>query len=73
MPDLQVKSFTTRYTGLANALTSPVKISENFNPATPSFDFSKPPNPDDDNFEAIWDTGATHSVITQKVVQRLDL
>lgn len=70
MPDLQVKSFTARFAGLSNILNSPVKISRIFNPATPKFDFS---NPATDDFQAIWDTGATNSVVTTEVVRRLNL
>lgn len=49
-------------------LTSKCGISEPFNPNT-----QKQPYPKTNEYEAIWDTGATYCAITQKVVDELGL
>lgn len=55
-------SFTVQYDGRSNVLKTPVKVSTGFDPRqTAEF-----PTPKD--FIAIWDTGATGSVITKKVI-----
>ena len=62
MSTLIGKSFTTRYNGLSNVLKNDVAIampSENVN-------LNK-------KWEAIWDTGATSTVITKAVVDELGL
>lgn len=68
----QIRKFTTRYTGVATRLETDVKISEYFNPDTPPFDFSNSIT-QNDVFTGLWDTGATNSVITTEVIQRLNL
>ena len=66
---MSVQAFTSRYKGLSRVLMSDVGIAPTFDPAgTPaakSADYVK--------FKAIWDTGATASVITQKIVDALHL
>lgn len=60
---IPVVSFTVAHNGRANVLTSEVEIST-------AFDLTStrtPPQPRH-KFAAIWDTGATGSVVTQKVV-----
>jgi predicted aspartyl protease len=62
-----VQAFTTTYNARVNVLKSKVHISKAFNRSS----FPIPPNPQDVaaiEFIAIWDTGATNSVITQKVI-----
>ena len=61
------QSFTTTYNGIILVPFTPVKISEAFNPKLGG----TPPLAID--FQAIWDTGATHSVITENVVKKLNL
>jgi hypothetical protein len=57
-------AFTMAYDGIARKLISPVKISEIVAEGTPVF--AK-------EFNALWDTGATGSVISQKIVDDLKL
>lgn len=63
---------STRANGRLTVLKNQVKI------AKPPLDTEKRPKPDDETFdkhpyEAIWDTGATNTAITSKVVQECDL
>jgi hypothetical protein len=60
-------SFSTRSTRLRNELRNECGISVAFDPASP------PAAPDIRKFSAIWDTGATNSVIMQRVVDALGL
>lgn len=60
-------SFSTRSNGLRNELRNECGISVAFDPASP------PTAPDIKKFSAIWDTGATNSVIMQRVVDALGL
>jgi len=55
--------------GLAAVIQSPCGVSESFDPAT--VDPANPPKIV--QFTAIWDTGATHSCITQDVIAALGL
>lgn len=60
---IHCRAFNKAYNGLSNVLTAEVHITPDVNPSLP---------PDDSQlkkYNAIWDTGATNSVITQKVVQ----
>lgn len=59
--------FTTKATGLRNALENQVLISEVFDPATGA------PEPVKRQYVAIWDTGATNTVVTRRVAQELGL
>jgi len=61
-----VRAFTTTYNSIARVLKSKVKISTAFDP-------SKHPPPQPFEFEAIWDTGASSSVISGQVVNRCGL
>jgi hypothetical protein len=63
---LTANAFTTRYTQHSNVLVNEVRVVEPFDPST------DPPGKGQE-FKAIWDTGATHSVITQRVVDALQL
>lgn len=62
----QVKSFTTEANGIANQLITPCGISLPFN-------LKDAQTSDIKQFNAIWDTGATQSVITAKVANDLNL
>ena len=61
------KAFTTRYNGISNVLKSDVLVHAAFDPK------KHPTPPEGKNYTAIWDTGATGTVITQKVVTDLEL
>ncbi len=60
-----IKAFTSKANGRANTLTTKVRISPVFDPKTPSVTKS--------DYLAIWDTGATNSVISAKMVADLGL
>ena len=64
---VEVRSFTTYSNGLSIVLSNEVGITTAFDPAVP------PPPPPPQTFRAIWDTGATASVITNRVVSALGL
>ena len=68
MPDqnIRVHSFTLRATGIANVLHTPFEI------ALPQkvFDYK---NATKTSIRGIWDTGASNTVITQNVVDALEL
>jgi hypothetical protein len=61
---VKFQAFTARASGRVNVLKTPVKVFEAFDPRT------QKPGPGYE-FWAIWDTGATNSVISQKVVDAL--
>jgi hypothetical protein len=62
-------SFTVRSSGgTLRALQTPCSIAEAFDPNT-----TPQPHPPYHPFHAIWDTGATNSVITQQVVTAVSL
>jgi len=61
-------SFTVRSNGgTLRVLQTLCRVAEAFDPAAPQ------PHPQFQGFQAIWDTGATNSVITQNVVDALRL
>lgn len=64
---IQVKhlAFTTRYNGIARELITDAKVK--VNEIFPDLDH----NPRE--IKAIWDTGATHSVVTSKIINELKL
>jgi len=63
-----ISSFTRIHTkGIARTLISNVHVSETYNTA------NRPKNLIIKKYTAIWDTGATHSVITKKVVMECKL
>lgn len=66
---MSVKAFTSRYKGLSRVLMTEVDIAPTFDPAGAPAE--KPA--EYVRFKAIWDTGATASVITQKIVDALHL
>ena len=66
MPHSQ--SFTANAAGRLRALMTTAHVCEAFNPLSPPS-----PLPTMTEFPAIWDTGATNSVITQKVVDTCGL
>ena len=55
-------AFTTSYNGISNVLQNEALVGKAFNPSSTA----KPP--ESKKFTAIWDTGATGTVITRKVV-----
>ena len=59
---ITTRCFNRPYDGISHVLTSEVQIYHPFDPATP-------PDPEDcKQYIAIWDTGATGTVITGKVI-----
>lgn len=67
MPGKQTYAFTIREQERVNALFSKVQISESFDPDA----FA--PSPQARSYVAVWDTGATHSSISQRIVEDLGL
>ena len=68
----QPLAFTTTYNRITNVLFNDVYISQAFNRAL----FPTPPKPEDigaKKFISIWDTGATGTVISQKVIDECGL
>ena len=67
---MSARSFTLPFNGISNVLTSICIVRPAFNP-------SRYPNPSmfpqGKKFVALWDTGATNSVITKKVADELGL
>lgn len=57
----QILSFTTIFNGLANCLINKVEIGPAFNPE------EQEPPPKLTTYNAIWDTGATNTIITERV------
>jgi hypothetical protein len=62
------RSFTAAFKGRVNALICPCKIASAFNSKAPPAKRA-PFGP----YDAIWDTGASHSVINQRVVDQCGL
>lgn len=60
------RAFTGKYNGIARVLTSKASVGVAFDP-------SRSPDPALHEFDAIWDTGATGSVISQNVVRECGL
>ena len=64
MSNQRISAFTYKANGIANVLLSEVKVSANkelFNGAK------------EEKFNAIWDTGATNTAISSKVVEKCGL
>lgn len=59
-------TFTTRYPSLSNVLQNEIEVAQSFNPSS-----EKQPNLQ--KFTALWDTGATNSVISKNVVEKCNL
>lgn len=64
---ISYSSFTTKHDGLANTLPNDVGVCRAFLPSSP------PKSSDIKKFRAIWDTGATNTVITKRVVKECKL
>jgi len=62
-------AFTTAYNRLSNVLINEVRIAPAFDPKI----LTKEQHPAHKTYAGIWDTGATSSVITKKVVEELNL
>lgn len=65
---LNSSSFTCKYGGKAFQLITECKLCKAFNPSTHIGE-----HPELITFNALWDTGATGTVITQKVAERLGI
>lgn len=59
-------AFTSDYPGITRVLSNRIFVSEAFDPSSPT-------PPQFKEYVGIWDTGATGSVITQKIVNELGL
>ena len=64
---LPPKSFTAKFNGKVRVLITPVFISPAFDPKTTN------PVPEHKQYNCIWDTGATNTVISKKVIDDLAL
>ena len=64
---INARAFNIEYSGITNALVSEILISAAFDPSNP------PDESQARKYPAIWDTGATNSVITLKVAQECNL
>lgn len=67
MPQVNVFGFTARLDKISNVLATPAHIGSPFDPKSP------PTASDHKPFNAIWDTGATRTVISKNVVQSCNL
>lgn len=63
---VEARAFTVSANGRLKALISPAAVSTAFHPSS-----KNPPKPS--QYSAIWDTGATGTVITQKVIDQCNL
>jgi len=70
MPQVRPRSFTLAYSRLSNVLITDVLISTAFDPPSEQID-SRDYNTN--SYKAIWDTGATGTLITQKAVDECAL
>ena len=69
---IPVQCLTRAYNGITRILKETIHVSTAFDPST----FTKPLNPKNcgaKEFVAIWDTGATNTVISPKIVQKCEL
>lgn len=65
----RTQACTVQYPGAVNELATPIIVSEAYDPSATNV-----PRPAWEQFDrAIWDTGATGSVISERVVERLGL
>jgi len=65
----KTRAFTIEYSGIVNMLKTEIRVSESFNPEEEG-NVIYPPIFE---YKSIWDTGATNSVISSNVVNRLGL
>lgn len=72
MATIQVHAFTSRYSGMVNVLKTQAHVSPPVNPNNLP-NLKDPQDCGAKEFTAIWDTGATNSVITQAVVDQCGL
>jgi hypothetical protein len=63
---MPTRAFTTTYDGISNILSSVVQVA-------PAFDLSTGAPPPTCQFNAIWDTGATHTAVSKNVVTQCGL
>jgi len=68
----KILAFTLAYNGIVNVLVSDIGITQAFDPADPSNKVVAT-NPNPHKFKAVWDTGATNTVVNAKVAQTLEL
>ncbi len=68
----RTKSLTTTYTGITRILQNEVHVSKAFDPSSAPKPLS-PQKVGAKKFTAIWDTGATGTVISQKVINECGL
>ena len=68
MPQPGFQAFTVKYTGSANRIITQISITAAYDPANPPT-----PTPKLVPTSALWDTGATRSVITPSVAKSLGL
>ncbi|MBA7639035.1 hypothetical protein ES703_46691 [subsurface metagenome] len=66
------KSFISSYNRISKVLQNQVHIIEAFNPSTITGTIT-PKDLGAKEYDAIWDTGATNTIITQRVVNELSL
>ena len=66
---IRVSALTVKASGRANTIETEAEIWKAFDPADTDKDKVPPPK----KYRAIWDTGATASVITRKVVEECQL
>lgn len=64
---LKYHAFTQKYPGLTNRIITPVHVAAAFDPTNP------PSNPKFITTAALWDTGATQSVVTEATAKTLGL
>src|SRR5713226_7104283 len=64
---LPYHAFTQKYPGITNRIITPVHIAAAFDPANP------PPNPKFVTTSALWDTGASQSVVSAETAKTLGL
>lgn len=67
----KIRAFTTSYKKISRVLSNEVIITKAFSPSNSKRLYLK--DYEHKKYNAIWDTGATGSVITKKVVQEFDL
>lgn len=67
MSSLPYHAFTQKYPGITNRIITPVHVAAGFDPANP------PPNPKFISVSALWDTGASQSVVTATTAKTLGL
>lgn len=68
--NIKYQAFTLRHNGIARVLKTEVSIGEPFETTGERIDIEKIKNK---KFNAIWDTGATNTVITKNVIEQCDL